>query len=275
MKIGLILPTYNVEKTLAQALEEVARLLHKGAAELLVIDNASTDLSRPILKDFFTNNAVPSKSCTIRFNESNRGYGASIKAGFRFFLTRDVTHVLVLHSDAQTDNYLLANELVRVGAEFESDVILGTRFAAGSDISAYSALRKYGNYFFNWLTKLTTGLTVSDAGAAMVLIPITALNRVEYWKLPEDWKFHPQLNIDLGRMNGLKIREVPIRWADSDADSSVPLLSYGFSLLWMLLGAWTQGKTQRTLESPLRLDENSGPDIPCSIWSVEDFINEK
>lgn len=274
MKIGLIIPTFNVEGTILQALGEVLELLKEGSVELLVVDNASTDRTREILKDFFSKNPIPQTSCTIRFHESNLGYGASIKAGFEFFLCQNVTHVLVLHSDAQTDNYRLAKDLMLVGAEFESDVVLGTRFAAGSDISAYSSLRKYGNHFFNWLTKLTAGLTVSDAGSGMVLIPIAALKRINYLNLPEDWKFHPQLNIDLGRMDSVKIRELPMRWADSESRSSVPLFAYGLSLLGMLLRVWARGKTSSEARYSLRRNQTAGSNNQFRMWSLENFLNE-
>jgi glycosyltransferase involved in cell wall biosynthesis len=273
MKIGVILPTYNVEKTLLAALGEVVKLLNEGSAELLIIDNASTDSSRQILKNFFAQNPVPRGSCTIRFHESNMGYGASIKAGFGFYLTQDVTHVLVLHSDAQTDNYKLAKGMMKVGAKFNTDVVLGTRFASSSDISDYSVLRKYGNYFFNWLTRATAGLRVSDAGSGMVLIPIVALKQINYVHLPEDWKFHPQLNIDLGRLDSVVIRELPMRWADSESRSSVPLFTYGISLLWMLLKAWVWGGTSKTTKSLAPLKSKSEPQSVYRVWPVEDFLD--
>lgn len=273
MKIGVILPTYNVEKTLLTALGEVAKLLNEGSAELLIIDNASTDSSRQILKSFFAQNPLPRGSCTIRFHETNMGYGASIKAGFAFYLTQDVTHVLVLHSDAQTDNYKLAKGMMEVSAKFKTDVVLGTRFASSSDISDYSPLRKYGNYFFNWLTRATAGLRVSDAGSGMVLIPIVALKQINYVRLPEDWKFHPQLNIDLGRLDSVVIRELPMRWADSESRSSVPLFTYGISLLWMLLKAWVWGGTSKTANSLIPLKRKSEPQGFYRVWPVEDFLD--
>lgn len=274
MKIGVILPTYNVEKTLVTALGEVLKLLNEGSAELFIIDNSSTDGSRQVLKNFFAQNPVPRGSCSIRFNDSNMGYGASIKAGFGFYLTQDVSHVLVLHSDAQTDNYKLAKDLMDVGAKFESDVVLGTRFAATSDISDYSLLRKYGNYFFNWLTKFTAGLSVSDAGSGMVLIPILALKRLDYQNLPEDWKFHPKLNIDLGRLKSVVIRELPMRWADSESRSSVPLLAYGISLLGMLLRVWVQGNASSRARYSLRGDETLESNGQFQMWSLQDFLDE-
>jgi hypothetical protein len=201
------------------------------------------------------------------------GYGASIKAGFKFYLAQGVSHVLVLHSDAQTDNYRLAKDLMKVGAEFGSDVVLGTRFADTSDISDYSTLRKYGNYFFNWLTKFTAGLSVSDAGSGMVLIPIGALKSINYLNLPEDWKFHPQLNIELGRLDSVVIRELPMRWADSESRSSVPLFTYGMSLLWMLLKIWVGREAPKLNRSSVALNRSSDSNSLFRVWSVEDFLD--
>jgi glycosyltransferase involved in cell wall biosynthesis len=273
MKIGVILPTFNVERTLALALDEVSQVLNDGTSELLVIDNASTDGSLTVIKEYFSSVEVPQGSCHLKLHSTNLGYGASIKAGFDFYITRNVTHVLVLHSDAQTDNYKLFQDFQNAAIDFESDVILGSRFSDGSDISAYSPIRKYGNYFFNWLTKLTTGSYLSDAGSGMVLVPISALRKIDYSQLPEDWRFHPQLNIDLGNLGLVRIREIPMRWADSESRSSVPLIRYGISLVWLLLRAWIKSRGIGLGEpAPNRLNVKL-PDENSRLLSLEEYLS--
>jgi dolichol-phosphate mannosyltransferase len=235
MRIGIILPTFNVGSTVTKSLRDVYSLIYEGYAELLLIDNSSTDNTVSEVRSFFSENLTPFGSCHFKLNPQNFGYGESIKSGFNFFKNRPVSHVLVLHSDAQTDNYLLAKSLIEAFSKTSSDVIVGSRFSEGSDVSGYSLLRRVGNNFFNRLTKLASGHAFSDAGAAMVLLKKNCLDLIDYNNLSGDWLFHPQLNLKLGSLQYLKIEEVPIKWSDSSAASSVPLIRYGVSLFWFLM----------------------------------------
>ena len=271
MKIGIVLPTFNVEATLNAALREVSQLLAEGMGELLIVDNNSSDRTRQVIADFFGNGDVAKGRCTVRLHQQNLGYGASIKGGFEFFRTRDVTHVLVLHSDAQTDNYTLATSLMTVAGETGADAVIGSRFTSGSDTSGYSVLRKLANFFFNGLTKVSAGRSLSDAGSAMVLLRKELLETLHFTGLPNDWKFHPSLNIALGATPGVLILEVPMRWADSDAGSSVPLFKYGFSLVGMLVGVWFRRLFSRGIwgERPTQV---SGDKTTHEVLSLQDFL---
>jgi glycosyltransferase involved in cell wall biosynthesis len=216
-------------------LRDIYWLIKDGDAELLLIDNLSTDQTLSQVKDFFSENPAPVDSCHFKLNHQNFGYGESIKSGFNFFGNRPVSHVLVLHSDAQTDNNLLARSLIEAYSKTSSEVILGSRFSEGSDVSGYNLLRTVGNHFFNILTRLASGQSFSDAGTAMILLKKNCLDLIDYNNLSSDWLFHPQLNIKLGSLQSLKIEEVPMKWADSSAASSVPLIRYGVSLFWFLM----------------------------------------
>lgn len=214
---------------------EIGRLMTEVDSELLIIDNQSLDGTVQVLAVLAEDIDPSYLGWTVMQRPSNMGYGASIKSGFAYFLERDVTHVMVLHSDGQTANDSLGRLLVDAALKTGADVVLGSRFLPESNSAGYSPLRKVANRFFNWLTWAISGQGLSDAGTAMVLARTECLQKLDFWDMPDDWRFHPVLNIAFGASTGLDIYEIPMRWFDSNAGSSVPVIRYGASLFLLLL----------------------------------------
>lgn len=238
MKVGIVLPTYNVECTVSTAIREVVRLMAEIDSELIIVDNHSVDGTVEVVKSVAVDVGLTDRHWKLEQSTRNMGYGASVKKGFEHFLERGFTHILVLHSDAQTDNYLLGRLLIGAALTDQADVILGSRFLLESNLNGYSLVRNVANGFFNWFTGLISGRALSDAGTAMVLLRVECLRLFDVSDMPDDWRFHPVLNMALGASSGLTIREIPMSWADSEAGSSVPVIRYGASLFSMLIAIW-------------------------------------
>jgi hypothetical protein len=235
VRIGIVLPTYNVENTVTVAVQQIVQLMTEFDAELLIVDNRSQDDTLKALMRLEPKlNLLPSGWSLIE-RPKNMGYGASIKRGFGHFLSGNLTHVMVLHSDGQSDNYRVGRDLIEAARESNADLVLGSRFLPGSDLAGYSPVRRVSNVFFNWLTKACAGKGFSDAGAAMVLLKTGCLRELDFPEMPDDWRFHPVLNIALGASDGLVVREIAVSWTDSDAGSSLPTIRYGVALFALLV----------------------------------------
>lgn len=246
IQVGLVIPVFNVEKTIGKVLESIARSLDDDLAEVLIIDNHSTDATLSIIQETLV--AYPSLAALVTLiqHEENYGYGCSIKGGFDHFTRRDVSHIMVIHGDHQVDPAWLINRLLTaLRSDTKTDLVLASRFKPESDIHDYSLLRKLGNYFFNATTTFCSGHRMSDSGTAMIVVRNSLLQQVPFRHLSNSWQFHPQLNILLYSAQGVRIQEVPMNWSDSDADSTVPLIRYGLILLKMLMLYWFKKNVQR------------------------------
>ena len=74
MKLSVIIPVYNEEKTLREVLERVLRVeLDK---EILIVDDGSTDATRGVIAEYSNRPEVRGL-----FHERNRGKGAAIRTG--------------------------------------------------------------------------------------------------------------------------------------------------------------------------------------------------
>ncbi len=245
-KIGLVIPVFNVEKTIGSVLERISFASFQDVTEIIIIDNHSTDQTISIVKDFLAMNATFKSKVTLLLNEDNYGYGCSIKAGFDYFCGRDVSHVMIIHGDYQVDPaWLIGKLLVELYQKPAIDFVLASRFKSESNIDSYSLVRKLGNYFFNTTTRLCCGHRMSDSGTAMIILKKSILEKVPFRTLSNSWQFHPQLNILIYERPGIQISEIPMNWSDSDAKSTVPLIRYGLILLRMLVSYWYQKNIMR------------------------------
>lgn len=236
LKVGVILPVFNVEKTIERVLLSISEENIIHIAEILIIDNGSNDKTVEIIKKTLKRNKLLASLITLILHGKNYGYGCSIKAGFLYFSQRPVTHVMVIHGDYQVNpNWLMQRFFRTLDGSASLDVVLASRFTKESNTKGYSMVRRFGNYFFNTFTFLCTGLRMSDSGAAMIIMRRCVLEKIPFEGLSNSWQFHPQLNILIFDDKLLKIKEIPTNWEDSEAPSTVPLFRYGINLLKILI----------------------------------------
>ena len=239
IKVGLIVPIFNVEKTISKVLERIASTMDEVSLEILVIDNNSSDKTISTLQMYLQSNPKFAEHVTLIRHKNNYGYGCSIKSGFEYFSSKAVSHVMVIHGDHQVDPAWLMQKLIgAVTLKPDTHLVLASRFKSESNIENYSLLRRVGNYFFNGVTTFCSGYRMSDSGTAMIIIGNDVLKNVPFSSLSNSWQFHPQLNILLYSLPGIMIEEIPMDWTDSEVDSTVPLFRYGLTLLKILLVYW-------------------------------------
>ena len=78
MKLSVIIPVFNEQKTIIQSISMVKSVKIKNILEkeIIIIDDCSTDDTRTILLKMLNE-----KCLTIRFKKKNKGKGAAIRKG--------------------------------------------------------------------------------------------------------------------------------------------------------------------------------------------------
>lgn len=113
-KIAAVIIAYNAEKTLKPTILGIP----SGVVdEFIIVDDASTDKTAEVAKDF---NAV------LLVHKKNRGYGAAQKTGYREALSRGADVLVMLHGDFQYDPTLL-HTLALPLAQGTADACFGSR----------------------------------------------------------------------------------------------------------------------------------------------------
>lgn len=150
MKVSIIIPVYNEEKTIAKLLESVANQRGgKVELEIVVVNDCSKDRSKEIIeenKEFYD---------VFVSLEKNLGKGGAVIAGlkkasgdFILFQDADLEYDPVEHPD-----------MFDVLAKYDPDVLYGSRMLAPKVTRVFYFYNKIGNFlitnFFNMLYNTT------------------------------------------------------------------------------------------------------------------------
>lgn len=190
----VVMPLYNEEATLAAVLREVRR---HTTAEVLVVDDASTDRSPEIL-------AATPWVHVIR-HAQNDGYGASLIDGFAHALRHEHDAVVTMDCDAQHEPYLIPDLLALLG---EADIVSGSRYLPGSSRGEEGpAERREVNAEITAVLNTRLGLRLTDAFCGFKAYRAAALARL---RLTEPGYGMPlQVWVQAAAL-GLRIVEVPV-----------------------------------------------------------------
>ena len=122
MKLSIIIPCYNEERTIKKLVEKVIKFsLYEK--EIIIIDDCSTDNSREIITTLAKDNSI----IKYIFFEKNVGKGGALKKGFDTAIG-DI--ILIQDADLEYDpkDYPL---LLKPFIETDADIVYGSRFLGG------------------------------------------------------------------------------------------------------------------------------------------------
>lgn len=196
MKLSVVIPCYNEEKTIEQIINLVEAVPIEK--EIIVIDDGSTDNSPNILK-----NIVAQKPhIKLTLNTKNSGKGASVRQGLKQ-TTGD--YVIIQDADLEYDpqDYIKLLDETKKGAQ----IVYGSRF-----IGSYknmTSLHYLGNRFLTFLTNILYGVKLTDMETCYKLLPGDFARSI---KIKCDrFDFEPEITSKILK-SGLKITEVPISY---------------------------------------------------------------
>ncbi|MEG3640025.1 glycosyltransferase family 2 protein [Magnetococcus sp. PR-3] len=152
MKLSIIVPCYNEEATILELIQAVRQAEYPDK-EIIVVDDASTDSTRAILKE-----AVAPIVDQIFYHEVNQGKGAALRTGFKA-ATGDM--VIVQDADLEYDPQeygLLAKPIL----DGKADVVYGSRFMGGQAHRVVYYWHRVGNGFLTFLSNMFTNLNLTD-----------------------------------------------------------------------------------------------------------------
>ena len=216
MKLSVIVPVYNEEKTIREVLRRLCR--QKQIAEIVVVDDGSTDQSWRLMKKV--------KDPKIRlFRKKNAGKGSVI----RFALTKvSGDYVLIQDADLEYDPQdisLLVDAVKNKGVI----AVYGSRF-----LGPHSNLlfwHRLGNQFLNMVINILYNTTLSDMETCYKLLPTKMWRQLKL--RANGFDIEPEVTCKLLRQN-IRIFEVPISYVGRD-------FSEGKKITWKdgVIALWT------------------------------------
>ncbi len=235
MRVSVIVPVYNEEKTVAQVLEILSHV--SLDLDVIVVDDASTDRTWEILQEL--RQQAPFNTYRYVRHEHNQGKGAGLRTGFGL-VTGDL--VTVQDADMEYD----PQDLPALVRKWEETTQAGYRQVAVygvRDLSQQKFTTRWGNHFLTAMTNIFYGSHIHDMETCYKLLP-GGIARA----LPMEgrrFEIEPEITACILRA-GYRIVEVPISYQPRKEKKLRPWKD-GWPALAMLL--------QRRFTKPFRFVE--------------------
>lgn len=155
IKLSLVIPCYNEEKTLEGCVESVLAIQDEGLElELIVVDDCSKDDSLGVARKLVER----TPNMRLLRHEVNQGKGAALRTGIAG-ATGDF--VAIQDADREYDPMDLKRLLVPL-REGVADVVLGSRFLSSGYHRVLYYWHSLGNRFLTTLSNMLTDLNLTD-----------------------------------------------------------------------------------------------------------------
>ena len=208
-RVAVVVPAYNEARLIARTLHSIPAFVDL----VVVVDDASRDDTGCA--------ALRCADARVRVvsHVNNLGVGAAIVTGYARAFEGGADVAAVMAGDAQMDPEDLAGLLAPV-LEGRADYAKGDRLSHPNAVYHMPVARLWGNRVLSWLTRLCTGLNLSDSQCGY-----TALSRAGYERLPlaRLWPRYGYPNDLLGllALHGVRVSDVTVRPVYADEQSGI------------------------------------------------------
>jgi len=220
-RIGVVLPAYNAEVTLART---VAELDQEVIDEIVLVDDASTDQTVTLARELGLE--------PIR-HEHNLGYGGNQKTCYRRVLELGADIIVMVHPDYQYSP-LLVPAMASMIAYGEYDLVLGSRILAQNSVARGMPRYKYvANRFLTFVENIFLQQKLSEYHTGLRAFSSTLLAGLPFERNSDDFIFDNQI-IAQAIAVGARIGEVscPTRYqAESSSINLRRSIRYGLGVL--------------------------------------------
>ena len=206
LKLSVIVPAYNEEKTIAAILDRVREVQLTGGMEkeLIIVDDHSSDGTAAFIQAYSEKH--PDGGIRFFRHDRNSGKGAALRTGIEH-ATGDF--VVIQDADLEYDPNEY-NLLLQPLLDGHADVVYGSRYAGGKAHRILFFWHSFGNKFLTTLSNSLTNLNLSDMETCYKMFRRELIQRIQ---LKENrFGFEPEVTAKISRIPNVRIYEVGISY---------------------------------------------------------------
>ena len=200
--ISIVIPVYNEESRIKVFLSDAIDYLRKKEFlyEIVIVDDGSSD-DTIVIAESLLKESLPDKYKILKL-PINRGKGAAIRKGM---LEADGEYIFFIDADGSTPIEEIENFIPHFSADF--DIYIGRRTLK----QKAPFRRKFFGYGYILLAKFFLHLGVFDITCGFKCYKRECTHKIFSRQKLNNWSFDAE-NIFIARKQGLKIKEIPVRW---------------------------------------------------------------
>jgi len=202
-EVLVLIPAYNEEESIGTFLNKLKEAGVFDLADVLVINDFSRDQTVQIAHQH---------DVKVINHVYNLGYGSALQLGYKYAVRKKYRYVIQLDADGQHDAcnvFNLYNALNTPDKDGKlPDIVIGSRFAEGSETFYINGLKRVSIKFFRWMIRRTANTEIKDPTSGL-----QGLNRdafLYYSKFQNFDNMYPDANMIVQMlMLGYHIVEIP------------------------------------------------------------------
>ncbi len=200
MKLSIIIPCFNEEKTIKILVEKVLKF-NDLEKELIIIDDCSNDNSKKLIEELVSQN----EEVKAIYLNKNNGKGLALKKGIE---EAEGDIILIQDADLEYDpkDY---PALIKPFQSTDADVVYGSRFMGGDYVRLHFFWHYVANKLLTFITNVVTNLNMSDMETGYKVFKKSVIKSIEIKE--KSFGIEPEITVKLAKKKFI-FYEVPISY---------------------------------------------------------------